>query len=266
MVTGSFGRIGQTYTIDVRMIDVESRHVFLTASRDYRGPIDGMLNYIEYIANELASKTAHRLKYGSLEIFSHPSGVFVYIDGELKGKTPYELKEISIGDHFIELKKENYLRWEKNIVIESLKLNKLNAELKKFYALSVKSFPKYSKIYINGKYVANTPWAAKLPEGSYKLVIKKSNYLSESKLINLSNDEEIFFNLKNIRVLESITKSREVELEDKKIEKKSGSKKWIWGLGGAVLIGGGVAAIIILNNGNEDSSSDVIGTPPDPPK
>jgi TolB-like protein len=84
MVTGSVGKIGQTYLVDVRMIDVETRQVFLTASRDFVGQIDGLLPHVSAIAKELAANTAHRLKYGSLEITSQPTAIYVYIDGELK--------------------------------------------------------------------------------------------------------------------------------------------------------------------------------------
>ena len=51
MVTGSVGKVGRTYTVDVRMIDVESRQLFFTTSRDCRGLIDVLLNLMDAIAN-----------------------------------------------------------------------------------------------------------------------------------------------------------------------------------------------------------------------
>jgi len=265
MVTGAVGRIGETYLVDVRMIDVNTRQVFLTASRDFVGQIDGLLQYMENIAKELAAKTEHRLKYGSLEITSQPPSVFVFIDGELKGQTPFDLKEIFIGDHAIELKKAGYLTWEEAIVIEPLKQKKVDAILKKLCTIKVTSIPLYAKIYINGKYVANTPWNDLLPEGAYKLLVSKPNYLSEERTINLTQDDQLVFELKSLAEQERIAKLRQDRLKDQKSKAKKSSKKWLWGIGSAVVVGGGVAAFLILRSGEEGGRTDVIGTPPEPP-
>ena len=50
MFAGSIGKIGNTYTIDVRTIDVQRGSIINTMTRDYRGEIDGLLREIERMA------------------------------------------------------------------------------------------------------------------------------------------------------------------------------------------------------------------------
>ncbi len=53
MYTGSIGKIGSTYTVDVRVIDVETGTIFNSLSRDYRGEVDGLLREIERLSWDL---------------------------------------------------------------------------------------------------------------------------------------------------------------------------------------------------------------------
>ncbi|MBC8182500.1 PEGA domain-containing protein [candidate division KSB1 bacterium] len=266
MVTGSVGKVGNTFTVDVRMIDVESRQVFLTSSRNHRGLIDGLLILIDGIANELALKTKSKLKTGSIEITSKPVGAYVYIDEKITGRTPFHLETIAIGDHLIELKNNGYLPWKETISIYPLQHKKVYTELKKIYQLKILSSPPYAKIYFNGKYITNTPWSGKLPEGSYTLKVSKTKYITEEKTINLTQDEQVLFELKRKEVQDMVAKLRKDRIKEQELREKKGGKGWLWAIGSAVIIGGGVAALLILKSGDKGSPSDVIGTPPDPPR
>ncbi|MBA7619206.1 hypothetical protein ES703_26543 [subsurface metagenome] len=53
MVAGSIGKIGATFTVDLRTIDVGTGAIINTMTRDYRGEIDGLLRQIEHISWEL---------------------------------------------------------------------------------------------------------------------------------------------------------------------------------------------------------------------
>lgn len=56
MVGGSIGKIGQTYTLDLRIIDVTSGRIVKTVSNDYRGDADGLLEVLEEAAREIAGE------------------------------------------------------------------------------------------------------------------------------------------------------------------------------------------------------------------
>lgn len=53
MIAGSIGKIGNTYTVDVRTINIGTGQIQSTMTRDYRGEIDGLLREIEHISWDL---------------------------------------------------------------------------------------------------------------------------------------------------------------------------------------------------------------------
>lgn len=57
MISGSFGKLGNTYTIDAKMFSVESGATIKTVSKSYKGEIDGLITEIEILAWEILGLT-----------------------------------------------------------------------------------------------------------------------------------------------------------------------------------------------------------------
>jgi hypothetical protein len=57
MIGGSIGRVGETFTIDVRMISVQSGVSLVTKQKTYAGKIDGLIIEVELLAYELYGTT-----------------------------------------------------------------------------------------------------------------------------------------------------------------------------------------------------------------
>ena len=57
MITGSIGKIGTSYTLDVRMFVVESGAIMKTVNRTYRGEVDGLIMEIERLAWDIVGLT-----------------------------------------------------------------------------------------------------------------------------------------------------------------------------------------------------------------
>ncbi|MFQ6673409.1 MAG: CsgG/HfaB family protein, partial [Fidelibacterota bacterium] len=55
MMTGSIGKIGQSYTIDVRMFSVETGAITKSVNRTYRGEVDGLIVEIERLAWDIVA-------------------------------------------------------------------------------------------------------------------------------------------------------------------------------------------------------------------
>jgi hypothetical protein len=53
MVSGSFGKLGNTYTIDAKMFSVETGQTTVSVSKSYKGEVDGLLVVIQIVAWEL---------------------------------------------------------------------------------------------------------------------------------------------------------------------------------------------------------------------
>jgi hypothetical protein len=67
MVTGSIGKIGQSYTLDVRMFNVETGAIIKTENRTYRGEIDGLIMEIERLAWDIVELTPPAGRFPSEE-------------------------------------------------------------------------------------------------------------------------------------------------------------------------------------------------------
>jgi len=57
MVSGSFGKLGNSYTIDAKMFSVSTGGTIRSVSKTYKGEVDGLLNIIEIVAWELVGLT-----------------------------------------------------------------------------------------------------------------------------------------------------------------------------------------------------------------
>jgi len=58
MISGAFGKLGKTYTIDAKMFSVESGATVKSVSKSYKGEIDGLITEIEILAWEIVGLTA----------------------------------------------------------------------------------------------------------------------------------------------------------------------------------------------------------------
>jgi len=54
MCSGSIGKLGSVYTVDVRMFDVATGEISKVSSRDFEGGVEGLLGLIELVSKDLA--------------------------------------------------------------------------------------------------------------------------------------------------------------------------------------------------------------------
>ena len=76
MVSGSFGKLGNSYTIDAKMFSVETGATIRTVSKTYKGAVDNLLTVIEVVAWEIVGLTPPQEKLDILAA-GRPS-----VDGE----------------------------------------------------------------------------------------------------------------------------------------------------------------------------------------
>ena len=65
IITGDIGKIEDTYTINIRRINVETSKIVQTASADYKGKVSGLLKVMEELAYKIAENPDE--KYVTLE-------------------------------------------------------------------------------------------------------------------------------------------------------------------------------------------------------
>ncbi len=72
IVTGSMGKVGSTYTILARVIDVETGQVIRTPSRRYNGSIEGLFDEMTPIAFEIIGKIIAPVKRQIVPVMKPP--------------------------------------------------------------------------------------------------------------------------------------------------------------------------------------------------
>ena len=88
MISGSFGKLGNTYTIDAKMFSVESGATIKTVSKSYKGEIDGLITEIEILAWEILGLTAPEQLIAKQKM---PQGTVAAVAPAKKGGTKWWL-------------------------------------------------------------------------------------------------------------------------------------------------------------------------------
>jgi len=56
MVAGSIGKLGNTFLLDVRIVNVQTGAIIETMTRNYRGEIDGLIDQVEELARDIVGR------------------------------------------------------------------------------------------------------------------------------------------------------------------------------------------------------------------
>jgi sugar lactone lactonase YvrE len=143
---------------------------------------------VESVETATAHLTLQYL-FGSLRVSSEPAGARVDLDGSSVGSTPLTLARVGIGAHRIRLSLEDYQDYEGKVVIESNRPSEFTASFKiKPGTISLTSDPSDALVYLNGRYMGNSPISlAGLEPSAYDLALTHTGYeVWEKKGITVS--------------------------------------------------------------------------------
>jgi hypothetical protein len=136
MVSGSIGKVGRTYTIDLSVIDVRTAQIEKSFFQDYKGEIDGLLDIMQGIANQIADMATVKpaeIKSFNLSIESDPKDAQLFLNDKKAGSTPFKSKAKEGLELEIRIEKPNYKVWvQKLTVTEDVKI-KATLELTEEY-------------------------------------------------------------------------------------------------------------------------------------
>jgi len=264
MISGTIGKLGSTYTVDISIIDVGTARIIKTLYEDYKGEIDGLLALMEPISQRLTGQQVKEevmvtKDEGGLKVISGRVKADVYLNNEKIGQTPLEKSGIRSGEYEIKLKADGYADLVDKITIRRGTTVEFRKELEKFFTLNITSQPSGARVYINNQYLAQTPKKQRVKEGmAFKLKITKENYQDWERDVTVQKDLDITARLK---LLEAYQKQlAEKTTSTQKAPGKKGSKKWLW-IGGGTIVVGGAAAAILLSGGGDDTKTTASGFP-----
>ena len=142
MLSGTIGRLGKLYTVDIILIEVGTSQIIKSLTRDYRGEVEGLIELMKSLADELADGASvisppvvkkvepQRFK---LSINSDPASAQVLINNKTAGSTPYSVQVDQNTRLEIQVKKNNYQTFKKSLLVEKDQIFNIKLEYTKAY-------------------------------------------------------------------------------------------------------------------------------------
>lgn len=125
---------------------------------------------------------------GHLAVSSSPvHGAGVYIDGELRGRTPVTVDGLEHGRHQVRVEADRYLPFRQAVDIEGLDHTQtLEAHLDPAWAdVTVRSTPQGAVIFVDDKQAGTTPATLQILQGERRLRVKLHAYKTWQKTLQV---------------------------------------------------------------------------------
>jgi hypothetical protein len=135
--------------------------------------------------------------FGTLTVSSNPVGAEVYVDGQLKGKSPTTVSELPSGEYRLSVQMSLYETLETEINIEDGKTNQRAVVLAPRYGtLNVTGSPKGAEVKANEKRVGTLPLINfHIGTGSVEIKVEQNNYHSSSQFLQIETEEHYPLNI-----------------------------------------------------------------------
>jgi TolB-like protein len=135
MIFGTIGRVGEIFTISLRMVNVATGEVLFSATEDCRCPVEEVLTTS---AKNIAVKlddAIQKATFGALHVKTEPAGASVLINQQKVGETEYSNDRFVPGKYALRIELPSYEPQAQDIVID------MNKAVNLFYKLE------HTKVY-----------------------------------------------------------------------------------------------------------------------
>ena len=164
MIGGRVGKVGDVYTMTLRMVDVETGALERSAVRDCECALQDILTgIVAQVAAELAGLAwTQPLEVGEgvgmLFVESTPAGGQIFIDGRPRSETtPATLRDVSAGEHIVRVVREDLVA-EERVRVQRDDLAKVSMPLQRpTGSLFIESDPPGADVRIDGTPRGTTP-------------------------------------------------------------------------------------------------------------
>lgn len=253
MLTGGVGRIGGTFSVDVRMIEVKTRKIVMTVSETYRGQQEGLLDVMRTVATKLSYPGGGMPTLGAMRVMSEPDGVQILLNEKEVGTAPITISDLLPGNYSVQGKMQGYVHKPQSIDVIAGRIEQINLKMTRLYNLRIATEPAGARLVMGGKEMGTTPFAGPVPEGKYRGEMTMEGYIPWQQIIDISHDRVIKIVLTKVGPFQPTGQERK------------GKKKWPWILAGAGVMGGVTIAILFKGERDSEKQVAVIGNPPNPP-
>jgi TolB-like protein len=199
MVAGSVGKVGNFWTISLRMLNVATGEILFTISEDYEGDIKGVFStLLNKAATKIATgagaevrKAAVSGKKGDLYIVASQQGASVEVDDKaVSGVTPLTIQGFAAGEHRIVVRKGDWYG-SQTIDLNPDDLMKVTVSMERGKgAIKVFSTPDGAFASLDGKYCGQTPVKIDgVAAGEHDITIKNDGYVDAEEKVNVAIGE-----------------------------------------------------------------------------
>ncbi len=129
MVTGSVNALGDSYTLDIKAVDVATgKQLRRIQSDPLRGSPDELIDGVRVAAYSLLAPDQI---YGSIIVLSDLVGAAVSLDGKNVGMTPLPkaLAKLTLGNHKLKVEAKGYLPFEEDVEVRFQKSSRVVVRL-----------------------------------------------------------------------------------------------------------------------------------------
>jgi len=129
---------------------------------------------------------------GVLVVKSYPSAAQIYVDGELKGDTPFTLYNFPVGQHEVMIKKDGYEYFKKTVTVVVGRTEEIKATLSQIELATTTAVTQENKSVVK------------------KAAENESSFASKMNSINVSNSFSIYYDFKNLLFTETASATPDI--------------------------------------------------------
>ena len=193
IISGSLGRVGSLWMINLRAIDVATGQMSRAVYKDVKGDLDAIIGFLPEIAlvitglQESMSQPVAPGSRGTLTITTTPVPATVYLNGKNAGITPFTDSTLLAGPCIVALEHPLFERFCDTVEITKGRTLKLAPPLTaRFASLSITSVPAGAVLFLNRKPWGTTPYVCDtLNPGSYEIKLELPGYKSYTHAVVL---------------------------------------------------------------------------------
>ncbi len=191
MMGGTISKIGNTYTVQARVIDVEKGVIETEVSQDFTGTIEDLQQW------GMKKVVWKMVPSASLFVSSIPGDAEIYWDLRKVGRTDFKIENEGLGSHRLIIKKPGYEDYDGTVELKEVKDYDIKIRLTtKEYSVRVDGTPKGAQVVMNDTVKLGTiPCMTKLPFGTYNFKIKAKGYNQNAGLLTIDRDQNYSLNL-----------------------------------------------------------------------
>jgi hypothetical protein len=128
LISGDAGKLGDTYIVNLRLIDVRHGTVENRVTETYRGEEEQLLHAVQHAGRKLLGLAAAGT--GRLAITANQSPAAVFVDDQQRGQAPLPVEALLPGQHAVRISRDGFFDWQGDVYVDPGQTTSLWAQLK----------------------------------------------------------------------------------------------------------------------------------------